>query len=292
MPPRTPDAPAPRTLDDAEIFTERSVGRRSAIARVAAVALTGSALSVGAVPSTARATSDSDSGPHADPAGRGRPRTGVSDSDSGSNADPAGRGRGRTGVSDSDSGSNADPAGRGRGNRGVTDSASAKRNWRPVESQTSSEGNFFVVDVSENRPDGALGPEEFNLHHVQLSERHLLLLLADTRTDSLHINILLAGLDHGEELKEREALQTGERALAETIRLLKRFKEVAAGQARGVRLRAWRPFGPSGPRGTDRRAAIKRQPRHAASSLRYQLRPLGKMRRSWRVVAWVQVARR
>ena len=70
---------------------------------------------------------DSDSGPGADVAGRGRgggPRpgaTGYSDNDSGPNADIAGRGRGGSGITDSDSGPGADPAGRGRGGpRGAT----------------------------------------------------------------------------------------------------------------------------------------------------------------------------
>lgn len=72
---------------------------------------------------------DSDSGPGADVAGRGRggpPRpgsTGVTDSDSGPNADAVGRGRGGTGITDSDSGPYADPRGRGRG--GVRGSGSS-----------------------------------------------------------------------------------------------------------------------------------------------------------------------
>ncbi|WP_444854416.1 hypothetical protein [Sphingosinicella sp.] len=79
---------------------------------------------------------DSDSGPGADPAGRGRgggshqqgpARTGITDSDGGAYADPVGNGRGggqrpggstRTGITDSDSGAYADPAGNGRGGGG------------------------------------------------------------------------------------------------------------------------------------------------------------------------------
>lgn len=72
---------------------------------------------------------DTDSGPGADVAGRGRGgaarpgATGATDSDSGPNADLVGRGRGGSGVTDSDSGPYADPRGRGRGGvRGSTNS--------------------------------------------------------------------------------------------------------------------------------------------------------------------------
>src|SRR5688572_14564101 len=96
----------------------RKLSRRSFLGRVAGGALVGgAALTVLGGRAEALQT-DNDSGPNADPAGRGR---GVTDNDRGRNADPAGRGRG-TGVSDNDSGRNADPAGRGRGRAtGVTD---------------------------------------------------------------------------------------------------------------------------------------------------------------------------
>jgi hypothetical protein len=91
-----------------------------------------------AVPRSAQAMvqgcSDTDSGPGADPGGRGRtcgsrPQTGVTDTDRGPGADPAGRGRRsglpemhggqrRANITDSDRGAGADPAGRGRGNYG------------------------------------------------------------------------------------------------------------------------------------------------------------------------------
>ena len=57
---------------------------------------------------------DSDSGPNADPANRGRDSTrnrirGCTEGHQGSNADPAGNGRGNR-LTDSDSGANSDPA--------------------------------------------------------------------------------------------------------------------------------------------------------------------------------------
>ncbi len=98
-------------LDENDIQTEKRISRRSALGRIGATALGAAAAGVvlSARPETASATSDSDSGPNADPAGRGR--TGRTDSDSGPNADRGGHGRG---CSDSDSGPNSDPGGRGR----------------------------------------------------------------------------------------------------------------------------------------------------------------------------------
>ena len=58
--------------------------------------------------------SDSDSGPNADSAGHGRPRTGISDSDSGARRRP-GRAGPRPGeCNDRDRGPTGDPPGRGR----------------------------------------------------------------------------------------------------------------------------------------------------------------------------------
>ncbi|HHH29745.1 MAG TPA: hypothetical protein ENK57_15560 [Polyangiaceae bacterium] len=102
-----------KTLEENDIDTQPVIGRRSSIRAVGAAVLGAAALAAGAAvtPQKASAQSDSDGGPNADPAGRGR--TGVTDSDGGSNADRAGHGRGRR-CSDADGGNYADPAGRGR----------------------------------------------------------------------------------------------------------------------------------------------------------------------------------
>jgi hypothetical protein len=98
----------------------RKLSRRSFLTRVAGGAVaTGGALVVLAGNAEAFQVTDSDSGPHADPPGRGRGSNhirGCTDSDQGSNADQAGNGRGNR-TSDSDSGPNADPANCGRGRR-------------------------------------------------------------------------------------------------------------------------------------------------------------------------------
>jgi hypothetical protein len=105
---------------------------------------------------------DQDTGPGADPAGRGRgagPRqgTGVSDSDTGAGADPVGHGRGRggqqqTGVTDSDSGSLADPPGRGRGSgpRTSIDISEAQRRDR-CENNRARLNDLYA---QERQPDG------------------------------------------------------------------------------------------------------------------------------------------
>lgn len=99
----------------------RNVTRRSFLARVAGVGAVGTLLVAGEA--RALQVTDSDTGPYADPAGRGRGGTGYTDSDSGPYADPAGHGRGRgRSVTDSDTGRYADPVGRGRGRSGCTDS--------------------------------------------------------------------------------------------------------------------------------------------------------------------------
>lgn len=115
----------------------RKISRRSFMGRVAGGALVGGA-ALTAITTRAQAqVTDSDSGPYADPAGRGRGNTGVTDGDP---YDPVGRGRGRrrtgvtdrdpsdapgngrgssrTGITDGDGGSYADPAGNGRGRPG------------------------------------------------------------------------------------------------------------------------------------------------------------------------------
>ena len=92
-----------KTLEDAEMITDRAMGRRSSMTLLGAGVI-GAVGLVGAVaPGTAEAQC-TDSDPQ-DPAGRGRGR-GISDSDP---SDPAGCGR--RSCSDSDPN---DPAGRGR----------------------------------------------------------------------------------------------------------------------------------------------------------------------------------
>jgi hypothetical protein len=91
----------------------RKLSRRSFLAQVAGASVTGAgALAAVAGEAAAFQLTDSDTGPRADPAGRGRGARGVTDGDPG---DPAGRGRG--GITDNDPG---DPVGHGRG-AGVTD---------------------------------------------------------------------------------------------------------------------------------------------------------------------------
>jgi hypothetical protein len=102
----------------------RRVSRRSFLVRVAGGALiAGAALTVLGGEAGAFQITDSDSGPGADPRGRGRGA--LTDSDRGPSADQPGKGRGprRTScaagraVTDGDSGPNADAAGCGRGPR-------------------------------------------------------------------------------------------------------------------------------------------------------------------------------
>lgn len=90
--------------------TRRKLSRRSFLSRVAGGAVLAGGGMAGEV--VALQVSDADTGPGADPAGRGRGPRGTTDSDPG---DPVGRGRG--GITDNDPG---DPIGRGRGG-GVTD---------------------------------------------------------------------------------------------------------------------------------------------------------------------------
>lgn len=96
--------------------TDRKLSRRSFMGRVVGGTLAGGAFVALASQAEALQVSDSDSGPNADQAGRGR--TGVTDSDSGPNSDRPGHGRSRSSrpCTDRDSGPNADQAGRGRGN--------------------------------------------------------------------------------------------------------------------------------------------------------------------------------
>lgn len=99
----------------------RRLSRRSFLGRVAGGAVIGgAALAVLGGRAEAFQINDSDSGPGADPANRGRGA--LTDSDSGSRADQAGHGRGprRAVCTDRDSGGNSDSPGHGRGNR-VTD---------------------------------------------------------------------------------------------------------------------------------------------------------------------------
>ncbi|AKF11293.1 hypothetical protein [Sandaracinus amylolyticus] len=100
-----------KTLEDADLVTERPMGRRSSIALLGGAVLGAAGIIAATTPSQAEAQcTDSDRGPNADPGGRGR-GNGVTDSDGGPNADRAGCGRGRRSCSDSDPN---DPAGRGR----------------------------------------------------------------------------------------------------------------------------------------------------------------------------------
>lgn len=100
-----------KTLEEGSIVTER-VGRRSAVTAIGGTLLGALAIAAGSPAGKASAQTDSDTGPGADAAGRGR--TGGTDSDAGPNADRGGHGRGRSGCSDSDNGPNSDPAGNGR----------------------------------------------------------------------------------------------------------------------------------------------------------------------------------
>jgi hypothetical protein len=106
-------------------MTQRKTTRRSFLARVAGGALVlGGPLSLIAGRAVAGQVTDHDP---TDPVGQGRGGgTGITDRDSGPGADPAGRGRGTdpsqsrgegpvTGVTDSDYGTSADPPQRGRG---------------------------------------------------------------------------------------------------------------------------------------------------------------------------------
>ena len=89
--------------------TDRKLSRRSFLGRVVGGTVAGGAfVALATTRAEAIQASDRDTGPNADPAGRGR--TGLTDSDSGPNADQPGRGRGN-GRSDSDP---TDRAGCGR----------------------------------------------------------------------------------------------------------------------------------------------------------------------------------
>ena len=103
-----------KTLTDEQIATRpKALGRRSVLLSLGAgAASVGMAAAPGA---RAQGFSDSDTGPYADPAGRGRGHR-CTDSDVGNYADPVGRGRG-TGYTDNDGGANMDPVGCGRGRR-------------------------------------------------------------------------------------------------------------------------------------------------------------------------------
>jgi hypothetical protein len=103
----------------------RRVSRRSFLVRVAGGALAGgAALTVLGGEAGAQGVTDSDTGPAADPRGRGRGA--LTDTDSGPSSDQPGKGRGPRRAScaaggrrltDGDSRPNADAAGCGRGPR-------------------------------------------------------------------------------------------------------------------------------------------------------------------------------
>lgn len=98
-----------KTLDESEITTKRSIGRRTFLGIMAAG-------SVGAtLAPTSVAAADADNGSWTDSGSCPRVRpAGMTDADGGSNADPAGRGT-ATGYTDQDNGNITDVSGRGRG---------------------------------------------------------------------------------------------------------------------------------------------------------------------------------
>jgi len=95
---------AKKTLNPEEIVTETTMGRRTAVASVGAIALGAAALTLGITQQAHAIPGCTDRDP-TDPAGNGRGR-GISDSDP---RDPGGCGS--RACSDSDP---SDPAGRGR----------------------------------------------------------------------------------------------------------------------------------------------------------------------------------
>jgi hypothetical protein len=132
-------------------MTQRRTTRRSFLARVAGGSLIfGGPLSLIAGRASAMQVTDHDP---TDPSGHGRGGgTGVTDSDSGPGADPAGRGRGvsggesrgegfATGVTDSDTGPSADPPQRGRGTQlhaqNARDCRDARNRLANIEAQLS-----------------------------------------------------------------------------------------------------------------------------------------------------------
>jgi hypothetical protein len=123
----TEDSKAKSGKEPASMDGER-LGRRLFFFRVATL-LTGAA-AVGTSHRARAQESDADTGPNADPPGKGKkgrsPRETVSntDSDWGPNRDPVGGARRNTappvnepGVTDSDSGPNADKPGKGKGKK-------------------------------------------------------------------------------------------------------------------------------------------------------------------------------
>ena len=98
-----------KTLDESDIITKRSVGRRAFLGIMAAGSV-GAALAP-----TSVAAADIDSGTWTDAGSCPRVRAaGLTDADSGGSADPAGRGT-YTGYTDQDNGNITDIGGRGRG---------------------------------------------------------------------------------------------------------------------------------------------------------------------------------
>ena len=97
--------------------TTRKLSRRSFLGRVAGGAvLGGGAMMFAGQAAQAVQVTDADTGPNADPPGRGRGTRRIArctDGDTGANADPANNGRGNR-VTDSDTGANADQPGCGR----------------------------------------------------------------------------------------------------------------------------------------------------------------------------------
>lgn len=103
------DKKTEKTLSAEDIVSTQAISRRGAIGIIGAGVVGAAAVAAG-LTSTAKAQTDSDTGPGADRGNHGR--TGHTDSDTGPGADRGGRGG--TGSSDSDSGPGADRAGHGR----------------------------------------------------------------------------------------------------------------------------------------------------------------------------------
>lgn len=136
----------------------RKLNRRSFLARVAGGVLAGGGALAVIAPSHAQ-TGITDRDP-SDRVGYGRGGgTGITDADSGPGADPAGRGRGAsgpprgvgeyTGVTDADTGAGADPPQRGRGRQFGADVNQARR--RQLQECQAARVQLSQLDLEINR---------------------------------------------------------------------------------------------------------------------------------------------
>ncbi|MGQ0659647.1 hypothetical protein [Sphingosinicella sp.] len=142
----------------------RKLNRRSFLAKVAGgAAIGGGALAVIAPAAAQTGITDRDPG---DRVGYGRGGgTGLTDADSGPGADPAGRGRGasgpprgvgeHTGVTDADTGSSADPPQRGRGRQFGAD-VNVARQCQAQECQAA-RGQINIADYEIRRRETLIG---------------------------------------------------------------------------------------------------------------------------------------